>query len=344
MGITLGKLQSRLIGELDVIPASSARERINDALRDIYDEVEWGFMFTDSYIRTPEIIEGSAQVTKFSSQVVVDASILAKIITIPIEDVDLFERQFKVKNSVEVDRGFTYKIVDWDAPTRTLTIIPPYQDVDNASAQVQILKIYYKAPNYFPPFDPAVDPAPDPVIDFKRFEYITSPQFNRRLILDATIAELDRYDPYREYTYCSEPRYVVPYSVDQLGDQLFEFYPAPRFSRVLRVKYLRRGLPLVKDSDSINDIITQELIITKAKVKSYEWVSANADKLGIKSVGRFGNLIVFAEKKYQDLLDRAQKKDEELYPKAYQGNALLCPYYDYDLTGEHMGETLLINF
>lgn len=345
MGITLGKLQSRLIGELDVIPATSARERINDALEDIYDEVEWGFMFADSYIRTPAIIEGQAAVIKFAETLIVSQAVADQLNAIDINDVDLFSRQIRIKNPTEVDRGFTYNITEWDGVNNTLKINPAYQDVTRVDAQIQILKIYYTAPNYVPPFDPATDPVPDPIIDFRRFEYIISPQFNRKLILDGTLAEINRFDPYREYTYASEPRYVVPYSVDQWGNQLFEFYPAPRFSRVLRVKYLRKGLPLVKDSDQVPDILSRELIIEKAKVKSYEWVAANAEKLGIKSVGRFANLIVFASKRYDELLERAKKQDEELYPKAYQGNVLEYPYYDHDLNGwENMGETLLINF
>lgn len=342
MGITLGQLQARLIGELDVIPASSSRERINDALREIYDEHEWGFLFTDAFIRTPKLIEGTASVTKFSSTVILSQAITDEINAINEFDIDLFEKQFRVVNSVEVDKGFIYKITDWDSNTNTLTIDPPYQDVTNVSARIQILKIYYKPPYYNPPYEKGVDPVPDPVIDFKRFEYIVSPQFNRRLNLDVSFSEINRIDPYRQTI--SEPQYLITHSFNDLEEPLFEMYPVPRFDRVFRTKYLRSGLPLSKDSDRVSDIFSKELIVNKAKIKSYEWAKANADKLRLKTVGRFDNLIALAMNKDEKLMAEAIKKDEERFPKAYLGD-FYSTYPEYDnILYNPVCETLLINF
>lgn len=341
MGITLGQLRARLIGELDVIPASSTKDRINDALREIYDDHEWGFLFTDGFIRTPELIEGTAEVTKFSNEVILSQAVTDKINAVSEFDVDLFEKQFRSLSTKEVDRGFTYKIIDWDSPNNKLTIDPPYQDVTNAAAKIQILKVYYKPPYYQPPYEPGVDPVPDPVIDFKRFEYVISPQFNRRLGLTTSWHELQRYDPYREIA--SEPRFLIPRQFNNFEEPLFEMYPAPRFARVFRVYYLRAGLPLNKETDTVSDIFTKDLIITKAKAASYEWAKANADKLKLKSVGRFDNLIALANNKYEKLLADACKKDEERFPKANIGNYYNYPEYGWDNL-ECMGETLLLNF
>lgn len=341
MGITLGELQARLYGELDVIPAASTRERINDALREIYDDREWGFLLTDGFIRTPKLIQGSAQVAKFSDSVILDAEIISEIQAINEFDIDIVQRQFRVINSKEVDRGFIYNIIDIDFGTNTIKIDPPYQDVDDLAAKVQILKIFYKPPYYNPPYEKEVDPVPDPIIDFKRFEFVISPQFNRRLIIDGTTEELNKIDPYREY--CSEPRYLIPASFNSYEEPMFEMYPAPRFARVFRVKYLRAGLPLVKDTDKVSDIFTRDLIVTKAKIKSYEWAKANADKLKLKVVGRFDNLIAMAENKYNKLLEDAIKRDEERFPRAYLGNVLdSCPEYPREF--EHYHETLILNF
>jgi hypothetical protein len=125
-------------------------------------------------------------------------------------------------------------------------------------------------------------------------------------------------------------------------------YPPPKFDRVLRVKYLRAGLSLTRDEHSLNDIITKELIISKAKMKSYMWAKANSDKLNLKTVGRFDNLYVFAQKEYETRLEECKRRDEERYPKAYQGNFINFPYYDYDF-GYHgleggLCETVVINF
>jgi hypothetical protein len=349
VGVTLGQLQSRLIGELDVIPASSARERINEAVREIYDENDWGFLYEDSFIRTPALIEGQANVTKFSPIVTVDDNIAAAINNTDPMDVDLFEKQFRSLSAVEVDRGFVYKIVNWIPLTNSLIIDPPFQDVNNLSAKVQILKMYYRPPEYIPPYVQGIEQAPAPVIDFKRFEYIFTPQWQRRLILNATQNELYKFDPYREIV--SEPRYVIPYRINELGEPIFEIYPAPKFSRVLRVKYLRAGLPLSRDEHSLNDVITKELVISKAKGKSYLWAKANADKLNFKAVGRYGgfdNLIVFAEKEYQTRLEECKRRDEERYPKAYQGNFINFPYYESDFGNygldDGVCETLVLSF
>lgn len=349
MGITLGNLRAKLLGELNVIPASSAKARINDALRAIYDEVEWGFLFTDSYIRMPALIEGHATVLKFSDTITLDAPTKALVDAISPDDVSLYERQLRFIGSNKVDRGFTYKILDYDSVAGTMLIDPAYLDDDNANVKLQILKVYYTAPFYIASSKVMQDEngndvvvKSDPVIDFKRFEYVVSHQFNRKLLLDSTPAELFRFDPYREFA--GEPKYMVPYAVDSSGNQLYEVYPAPRFERVLRVKYLRAGLPLDKNSDQAPDMFSQELIITKAKIKSYEWAAANSEMLKLKSVGRFANLIVFLQKEYNDLLAAAKKNDEERYPKAYQGNFADLPYYEWNPVGENMGETLLLNF
>ncbi len=354
MGITYKELKAKLIGELDVIPPSSAGDRINDALRDIYDEVEWGFLFSEGYIRTPALIDGYANAIKFSDTITLDAATKAIVDAISINDVPFEERQIRQIGSKLVDRGFAYNILDYDSATGVVTLDPPFQDETNPAIRIQILKIYYTAP-YNITRTMGVDPdtnAPivinsEPVIDFKRFEYVVSPQFNRRLILDSTPAELYSRDPYREYA--SEPKYLVPFSQDAAGNRLFEMYPAPRFERLLRIKYLRAGTPLRNEADQIHDVLSKELVITKAKMKSYEWAMANADKLNLKSVGKFQNLIAMLNSPnmatgYPQLLEMAKKKDEEAYPKAYQGNFADIPYYDWELGGECMGETLLLNF
>lgn len=353
MGITLGQLRGRLIGELDVIPPASANERINDALREIYDESDWGFLFEDGFIRTPELIEGTASVEKFSDSVILDASIIAKIQAIHEFDVDIFERQFRVVNVREVPRGFTYRITDIDFGTNTITIDPPYQDVDNLAAKIQILKVYYKPPFFQPTYEKGVDPVPDPIIDFRRFDHIISPHFRRRLGLNVSQAELHKIDPYRETI--SEPRFFVTHSIDTkflldsdgnripIYEPVFEIYPAPRFARVFQVKYVRLGLPLLHDDEQVPDIFTKELILSKAKPSIYSWAKANADKLKLKTVGRFDNLIALAKNEYNEHLEKAKKKDEERYPKAYLGNYL--DYAEYTFDDLHCySETLVLNF
>jgi hypothetical protein len=465
MGITLGKLAGFLRGELDIIPASSLRDRINDALQEIYDEAEWGFLFADSFIRLPARIDGTASVFKYGRTIRVDAATAAKISAITFDDGVITERQVRIKGTTQIDRGFVYNILAYGntngvqatgniqianpgvgdtvtingivftftddpqytndvlidpgfinaitaqnlvqsiiayddpatrlasyilAPGATINIVyisngtvgngftlagtaariivsgahltggvndtigeitidPPYQDVTNPNVNIEIVKIYYKPP-YFSTTSMQDDGtgtfvpvSSEPIIDFKRFEYVVSPLWNRRMILDGTQAEIYKFDPYREFA--AEPRYIIPFGTDTENNPLYEIYPAPSQERVLRVKYLRNGLPLVRDSDQAPDIFTKNFIIEKAKIKSYEWVMANAEKLNIKSPSRFGNMIVLAQKRYDVLLEEAKKKDEERAAKAYQGNVFEMPFFDrIDPYMQHMGETLVLNF
>lgn len=348
MGITLGQLRKRLIGELDVIPSSMSKAIINDSLRDIYDSNDWGFLFTDSYIRTPAMLQGTANVVQFNNQITLDATLNTSLLNSSdtSDKVQADERQVKLLSPRQQDRGFIYNITDYDSGTGILTLDKPWQDVDNTAAQIQILKLYYLPPT----FDIGTPTSPNPVIDFRRFEYIMSPQFNRRLSLDISLPEINNYDPTRFYT--GDPYCLVPYSANSNGEQLFELYPSPRFERVLRVKYLRNGQPLSKDSDTIPNLFSSELIMSRAKIKAYEWAMANSDNTKVKAPSKFQNLIALLNSpnnpsSYTNLLQTAVKKDEELYPKAFLGDFAEIPSYDFsfmDYGSRMFGETLILDF
>jgi len=347
MGITLGELKNKLFAELDVIPASSLEDRINDALRDIYDSNDWGFLYTDSYVRTPVLIQGTAQVSQFSKSATLDATTntTLKNATSIVGQVRAEERQVKFPASVQTDKGFIYNITTYDSVAGVLTLDQPYQDPDNSAALIQIFKSYYTPPTY----DIGTPTSPEPIIDFKHFEYIFSPHFNRRLVF-GSLPELNRYDPTRIYT--GDPFYVAPYTFNSTGDPVFEFYPHPRFERILRVKYLRKGIPLRKSTDQVPNVIPQALILAKCKIKMYEWALANSDKVNVKAPSKYANLIALLnspnnDASYVNLLDRAIKADEEQYPKAYVGDFSCYPYYDFDFYSDRglpIGETLVLDF
>lgn len=330
------------------MPASLIGDRINEALRDIYDSNDWGFLFTDSYIRTPALISGTLNVNEFDANGIVDAATKVLLDNIVIGQVLPEERQFKVLSPVQTDRGFIYQITGYDTLTGIITFDPPFQDISGTAKQIQIFKSYYTPPT----IDIGTPTSPEPVIDFKRFEFIISPQFNRRLWLDTTLNELNAYDPYRINS-ASEPQVVVPYNADSSSNAQFELYPSPRFERILRVKYLRKGISLRRDTDQVHDLISQELIIERAKQKCYKWILGNMHKIpNIKSGVPYQNLIALSNNKndfnsYPNLLDRAIKFDEERYPKAYIGDFAEAPYYEGFWNGNgnlSVGETLVLNF
>lgn len=344
MGITFDTLKKRLQGELDVIPASSLGDRINDALRDLYDSYEWGFLFAEGYIRTPALISGFAKVDEFEKVVIISGATKTLVDAIDLNHVPIEDRQFRITSPLQSDRGTVYNITAYDNSTGELTIDPPFMDVYKASAKIEIFKSLYTGPE----IDIGTESSPNFVIDFKRFEWIISPQFNRRLNLDVTQEVINRYDPWR--TTLSNPQCLIPKGINLAGEQLYEMYPAPRFEKIFRVKYLRNGLPLVRNSDQAPNLFSQELIIEKAKERCYKYIIANSDKLGVKNIGKFQTLITLLNSpndmgSIPNLLLRAQKRDEELYPRAYIGDFSETPYYNFDYDrGLPIGETLVLDF
>lgn len=346
-GITLKQLSSRLKGELDVLPASSLRDRIRDALRDIYDEEEWGCFFVDSYIRTPAQILGTASVEQFSQTITLDSAtntLLTNATDTP-DKIQAEERQIRILSPTQTDRAFYYNITAYDSGTGELTIDIPFQDVTNAAIRVQIVKLYYSPPL----IDIGTTTSPNLVRDFKRFEYIVSPMFNRRLRLDITQEELNRVDITRIRT--GDPEAIIPKGIDANGDMLYEMYPVPIFDRVLRVKYLRTGLTPTRDTDTIPNFFSQRLVLEYAKAKGYEWILGNISKIpNLKSATPYMNLLALSKSPNSDkskTMMQAKKRDEELYPRAYVGNFENVPYYafDYGLFFERgiMLETVVID-
>lgn len=314
-----------------MLPPSSSRDRIRDALRDIYDSEEWGCFYTNSYIRTPAQILGKAAVTQFSSTITLDSAtktLLNTATAIP-DNVPAEERQIRILSPKQTDRAFWYNITTYDSITGIVTLDKPFQDIDNISAKIQIVKLYYNPPK----IDIGTTLNPNPVIDFKRFEYVISPMFNRRLNLEGNLHQLNARDPTRIRT--GDPMAIVPYNIDANGDMLYEFYPVPIFERVLRVVYLRTGLVPQSDSDTIPNFFSQELVIARAKLRAYEWIMANATKLGLKSISQFPTLMATSNSpnnpnSYLNIMARTKKRDEELFPRAFIGDFAEIPCYDFD--------------
>lgn len=348
MGITLKQLESRLRGKLGIVPPASTRDIIREALRQIYDDAEWGCFFQETYIRTPALITGIANMVQFSQSVVVDAATKALIDAITVDQVSIIERQLRITSPTQTDRAFWYNITAYDETTGTLTLDVPFHDITNAAAQIQIVKVFYSAPQ----IDIGTPTSPNVVTDFKRLEYVVSPYLNRRLLLDVSLNQLHMIDPSRIRT--GDPRAFVTHSFDSDGNPRFEMYPVPIFERILRIQYLRNGIVPQKDTDQVPNIFSQALILARAKIEAYEYAIANQEELKLNGTGRFLQLIALMNSPnnangYPALLELAKKKDEEMYPKAYVGNFGEIPYHEWNFgiwgASEFgfMGETIVID-
>lgn len=332
MSLIFADLKAKLAAQLDIIPPAMLGDLINEALADIYNSNEWGFLYKKDILRTPALINaGTASVTKYSELVILDATASAAITALNENDIPLIERQFRnASTSVNTGNSFSYNIIDFDISNPSaviLTLDQPYWDETNAAIKYHILKLFYN-----PPF--ITDTNNDQVIDFKHWKYFISLKLCRRLILTTTLDVLNNFDPSRNYM--DDPRHVVahPPSVDDDFPK-FELYPAPKFERIYQVVYQRKGLSLVKETDTIPHILDHNLVKIRAEYCAYKWALANIHKRPeLKgSAGRFQNLMALTMNKndmasYPNLLQGQIKEDEENYPKAYFGDYMRMPLID----------------
>lgn len=318
MGTTFKQLYNKLRGSIDVVPITVCKELINQALRNIYDEHDWSFLWQDSYLRTPARITGTGSVIKFQDTVTLDLATKILVNAIIVDDIPLEERQLKFVTTSKVDRSILYKITNYDNITGIITFDPPFFDDDNSAISLQIVKAYYTAP--------FIIINGDPIINFRRWAYVHSPQFRTNLNLNTTISEINSIDADRTFT--GDPIRFIAYGNDSNGNILFELHPTPINERVYRTRYLSNGGYLTRDSETISDLISTELVLSYAKQLAYEWVMANASKLNLKSISAYPNLIALAMNKGKILLANAINRDEELFPQAYVGDFTDYPCYD----------------
>lgn len=329
MSTTFGYLKNKLSGIIDILPPSLMEDIINDSLKDIYRENNWGFLTKEDYVRTPEMIfEGSANVTKYSDQVTLDSIASAKLVAVTVNEIPIIERQFRIPAASITGRSFLYKITNVDDSNLNalvLTIDPPFLDKTNSTAKYQILKVYYNPP---PTIVNNI-----PIIDFMNWKYFISLKLQRKLHTETSLEQLNTYDPARFY--CDEPRHVVMHPPDDNETPLFELYPAPRFERVYRVIYQRDGLDLTDDNDIVPKTLSSELVLKRCKYRLYEYTLANIHKYPeLKgSTGRFQNLMALTMNQndlaaYPKLLEKAIADNESTYPQAYLGDYMRMPFLD----------------
>lgn len=326
----LEEVQFKLLAEIQSLPPELALEFINQSLKDIYKEHNWSFLYKRDLLRVPAMINtGTVAVEEFSTTVVPSSDLKAILDAITVNDVKLEGRQFRTFGGQFAGSNFIYTITSYDSTgAGLLTIDPYYQDGDDAAAQFQIFKNLYTASE--------LD------IDFAYFDTIVAPFAQRRLGLELTREELDKRDAFR--ISMGDPYYAVSYGIDSNNNQLVELYPIPVNKRTYKTKYRRKGIPLEPD-DEIPSTLSYELILAKAKVKAYEWLIINSEKVGDKrSPSVFMNLIAMIsnpnmENSYAKKLQEAKLEDENLYPQALIAMGNEFPFYENVVV-----ETVLLDF
>lgn len=325
----LEEVQFKLLAEIQSLPPTLAEEFCKQAIRDIYNEYDWSFLYKRDLLRVPAMINsGTVSVEEFSEDVQTSTELRAILDAITVNNVKLEGRQFRTFGGQYAGNNFIYTIKEYDSITGIFKIDPYYQDQTDTSARFQIFKNLYTTSE--------ID------IDFAYFEYILAPFDQRKLGLELTIGELNRRDPSR--TSMGDPRYIVNYDEDSSGNQLFELYPIPVNKRIYKIRYKRDGRNIEIDAN-IPSALSYDLVIAKAKIKAYEWLSTNGDKVGDKrSPNVFMNLIAMLsnpnmENSYPKKLREAISRDENLHSQS-----VIDMGSNFDYYSEVVVETILLDF
>jgi hypothetical protein len=310
---TLQEISRHLQGLIPDLSPSFADDIVNQAREDLYAEKEWGFLWTESFIRIPALISaGFCNVTRYSKDIIFNTTARVFLDTIGVDDIEIKDRQFKTKNF-----EYEYTVVNYDSGTGTGTLNEMYLGESNPIANYEIYKRFILPPDYVR-FDGSK------VIDFARFEAIVDIKNNYQLWLNRSNSWANSLDSNR--TSGGEPFAIIPHSekvisADETISQ-YEVYPVPKdkLERIYKVLYVRKGVNL-KSNEKFPSLFSKSLLIAAAEIAGYKW--ANTHKGQFQNLQRtsWENMIALVSarsnpKGYSALLDIAFKRDEELYPKA----------------------------
>lgn len=111
--------------------------------------------------------------------------------------------------------------------------------------------------------------------DFQRLDHLMDPITGYEFGYEQhSIDELDRVDPQRASV--REPYQLFFHHYDSTtGLPVWELWPGPTVERAYVVTYWRLGTPFVNDDDALPPQITEELLLTRARLLAYEWGEVN---------------------------------------------------------------------
>lgn len=184
-----------------------------------------------------------------------------------------------------------------------LTLDRVYNETTNTSQSALLYRVYYSPlSTNFQRIDHMIDP-------------ITGYEFGWEVW---PIDALDRMDPQRAAV--TQPYEVFLHHFDSVtGLPVFELWPGPTTLRAYVVTLWRLGEDFSDDDDALPPQITEELLMTRARMLAYEWgASATPDPRLRQS---YFSLMSYARSRYSTegqpgrplgLLDQSIRRDEEI--------------------------------
>jgi len=298
-------MTSELSGCIAKLPIDYAGTLVNRAWRDIRRQNLWSFQLFESNWVSPNLINaGTVTTTQGANTVVFDATAstaLAAVYPGGPFPAGLLSRQFRVGIST-IYNIWAYSI---SSGIVTLTLDRPYTDVSGVGQPYSIFQCYYAAPFQ----------------DFWRWINIRDIINFNNLNINGTRKQVDEMDPQRTLFYL--PTWVVPYQNDMnplsptYTWPLFELWGQPQYTLTYQLYGIRRGAPLVLDTDTLPPPIGEDVVIALAQAYAYQWAEGNKGDMPRNAGSDYKFLIGAAMAEHKRLLRDYRRADRELIDNYY---------------------------
>lgn len=251
-----------LEGEVPGTNDGLIRNKLNEALTNVYRETTWSFQQRQgSWLTSSAITTGTFTTTVGLNTVIADAGATASLVQVMTPGHIPFITSLQFRNPAYS----LYNIIAADttthAPFATLTLDRPWMEpVSGAGVPYMIYQSLF----------------PAPVTDFLTFNYILDTTNNAPVLYRGKSQDdLAHEDPQRLIFGPNVPTWAVPWGIDTrpnsttLNCILFEIWPHVLFELPYTFGYKRLGPSLVNNSDTVPYPLTEELVMYRAKEALY---------------------------------------------------------------------------
>jgi len=292
-------LYSELSGTVPKIPIDLCKTLINRAYKDVRRKNLWSFQLFEANWVSPPIVNAGTVSTQLGRNTVVfdataSAAILPLVTTGPLP-APLIQRQFRI------GIGTIYNI--WASADNggilTLTLDRPYAEATGAGQIYQIYQCYYTAP----------------YADWWAWINVRDITNFNDLDIWTNRTTLDFRDPQRSIFYI--PTVCAYYQTENnpqsstYGWDRFELWGQPSYVLTYQLYGIRKGPPLVLDTDVLPTAIGEDCVEALARAYAYEWAEANKGDLPRSQGSDYRMLMGAANAEYKRLYAEYRKEDRE---------------------------------
>ncbi|MDQ3803279.1 MAG: hypothetical protein M3416_05430 [Acidobacteriota bacterium] len=293
MSVTFETLWGELVAQVPHLDQFASKKFVNRAREDIYRARDWSFLKARGVLVAPAAVAtGAVSVTRGSDAFAFNGAAAAVL--------DVFGLSPAITDcQVKVSGGTPYQIASYNAGGAG-TFDRPYQGETDSAAAYQVLRCYFRPPSS----------------DFVRFLSVVNAEDEEPIQLGWTQEELDRHDPDRSDA-GSSPQLLASYVADtgagRNSGPMFELYPHPTSRVVLLCQYRKRGADFTSNSETLPDVISADLVLSRAKYRAYEWAEGAKGKFPSLKGTNWLALMAAAKADYKEDLKKCVRADRETH-------------------------------